>query len=66
MDPPLSAFLEAERARVLLPVNPAHNFGVVFFLWHRLPYHHALWHLAVLAGSVLHYTSILNYVIPAA
>ena len=44
----------------------SYSLGVVFFLWHRLPYHHALWHVAVLAGSALHYTSILYYVIPAA
>jgi hemolysin III len=31
-----------------------------------LPYHHALWHVFVLAGSVLHFFAVLLYVIPDA
>ncbi|MEI6777543.1 MAG: hemolysin III family protein [Chloroflexales bacterium] len=40
----------------------AYTFGVIFYVWHRLPYHHAIWHLFVLAGSVLHFFAILLYV----
>jgi hemolysin III len=40
--------------------------GLVFFGWHRLPYHHAVWHLFVLAGSFLHFLAILFYIIPVA
>jgi len=39
---------------------------VPFYLWRRLPYHHALWHVFVLAGSVLHFLAVLLYVIPDA
>lgn len=39
--------------------------GVAFFAWQRLPYHHAIWHAFVLAGSVCHYVAVLYYVIPA-
>lgn len=35
--------------------------GVVFYLWTRLPYHHAIWHLFVLAGSVCHYFAVVLY-----
>lgn len=35
--------------------------GVVFFLWERLPYNHAIWHLFVIAGSACHYVAILRY-----
>jgi hemolysin III len=38
--------------------------GVVFFVYERLPYNHAIWHLFVLGGSVFHFFSILFYVIP--
>jgi hemolysin III len=38
--------------------------GVAFYSWERLRYHHAIWHLFVLGGSVLHYFAILYYVIP--
>ncbi len=43
----------------------AYCLGVLFYVWRRMPYHHAVWHLFVLAGSVLHYFSVLLYVIPA-
>ncbi|MEI7644378.1 MAG: hemolysin III family protein [Chloroflexales bacterium] len=41
----------------------AYTFGVIFYVWHRLPYHHAIWHLFVLAGSALHFFAILLYVV---
>jgi hemolysin III len=38
--------------------------GALFYLWKKLHYHHAVWHLFVLAGSVCHYFAILFYVLP--
>jgi len=38
--------------------------GTVFYLWKKLPYHHAVWHLFVLGGSICHYFAILFYVLP--
>jgi hemolysin III len=40
--------------------------GVAFYLWRRLPYHHAIWHAFVLLGSIFHFFAILFYVIPLA
>ncbi len=42
----------------------AYTGGVVFYCWGRLPYNHAIWHLFVLAGSALHFSAVLGYVIP--
>ena len=42
----------------------AYTGGVAFYAWRRLPYHHAIWHLFVLAGSALHFFAILFYVVP--
>ncbi len=36
--------------------------GCVFYLWRSLPYHHPIWHLFVLFGSVCHFFCILWYV----
>ncbi|MFP4226373.1 MAG: PAQR family membrane homeostasis protein TrhA [Desulfobacterales bacterium] len=33
--------------------------GIVFYVSKRLPYHHAIWHVFVLAGSVLHFLGML-------
>lgn len=42
----------------------AYTVGIVFYCWRSLPYHHAVWHLFVLAGSALHFFAVLWYVIP--
>ena len=38
--------------------------GAVIYLFKRMPYHHAIWHLAVLAGGACHYFAILWHVLP--
>jgi hemolysin III len=42
----------------------AYSVGVVFYVWRR-PYHHAVWHGFVRAGSAFHYAAVLLYVAPA-
>lgn len=42
----------------------AYTGGVVFFLWDRLRYHHAIWHLFVLAGSFCHVMAMVTDVLP--
>ncbi|NME68510.1 PAQR family membrane homeostasis protein TrhA [Flammeovirga aprica] len=39
----------------------AYTLGVVFYVWEKLKYNHAIWHLFVLAGSILMYLSIYLY-----
>lgn len=33
-------------------------FGVIFYAWKRYTYHHAVWHLFVLTGSIMHFFGI--------
>jgi len=35
-----------------------YSIGVVFYLVKRIPFHHAVWHLFVLAGAACHYICI--------
>jgi hemolysin III len=49
---------------LLLAGGLSYSFGVVFYLWEGLRYHHAIWHAFVLAGSAGHYFSVLLYVLP--
>lgn len=42
----------------------AFSIGVLFYLWKRLPYGHAIWHSFVIAGTGFHFFSIFYYVIP--
>ncbi|MBV9923450.1 MAG: hemolysin III family protein [Acidobacteria bacterium] len=39
--------------------------GVFFFTARRIPHHHAIWHLFVLAGSICHYVAVFVYVLPS-
>jgi hemolysin III len=41
-----------------------YSLGVFFYVWKSLHFHHAIWHLFVLAGSSLHFFSIFFYIIP--
>lgn len=50
----------------LLAGGLAYTLGTIFYANDRIPYNHAIWHLFVLAGSVLHFVAIYNYVMPAA
>jgi hemolysin III len=63
---PLSDYLQSGGMGLLIGGGVAYTLGVPFYLWRRLPYHHALWHVFVLAGSVLHFLAVVLYVIPDA
>jgi len=49
----------------LLAGGVSYTLGLTFYLAKRLPYHHAVWHLFVLGGSVCHFIGMLLYVVPA-
>lgn len=49
---------------LLLAGGLCYTLGVIFYAWKRLAYHHAVWHLFVMAGSLLHFFSIFYYVLP--
>lgn len=36
--------------------------GVIFYIWRLFAYHHAVWHMMVLAGAVCHYVAVLKAV----
>lgn len=61
---PLSAALPAGGLFLLFAGGIAYTVGVIFYLWDRFPYNHAIWHLFVLTGSACHFFSIFYYVIP--
>ncbi len=63
---PLVAALPRGGLAWLFAGGVCYTAGTLFYLWKRLPYHHAVWHVWVLAGSVCHWVSVFSYVIPAA
>lgn len=61
---PLVAALPSAGLWLLFGGGVSYTFGVVFYIWRSLRYHHAVWHLFVLSGSVLQYLAVLWYVLP--
>ena len=59
---PLLAAVPPAGIALLVAGGLAYSGGVAFYLWRRLPYHHAVWHAFVLAGSAFHYAAVLRYV----
>ncbi len=61
---PMSAALGAGGLGLLLGGGLCYTLGAGFYLWKRLPYHHAIWHLFVLGGSGCHWAAVFVYVLP--
>lgn len=36
-----------------------YSLGVIFYVWRNLKYGHGIWHLFVLAGSIMHFFSVI-------
>jgi len=48
-----------ERSLVFLAIGGFfYTAGVIFYVWKKMPFHHAVWHVFVMAGSLCHYFSI--------
>ncbi|HLE17439.1 MAG TPA: hemolysin III family protein [Syntrophales bacterium] len=61
---PLVHLLPAGGMLWLFAGGVAYTGGAVFYLWKSLPFHHAIWHLFVLSGSVCHFFAVMFYVMP--
>ncbi len=61
---PLLRNLDPGGLALLFAGGITYSGGVAFYAWERLRYHHAIWHLFVLAGSILHFFAVLLYVVP--
>ncbi len=40
----------------------SYSLGVVFYAWKKLPYHHPIWHIFVLGGTITHFFGLLELV----
>jgi len=37
-----------------------YTVGAVFYVWRAFTYHHAVWHVFVLAASILHFFAVMT------
>jgi hemolysin III len=61
---PLIASVATTGIILLLLGGLAYTFGILFYRLKSLKFNHAVWHIFVLAGSILHFFAVLFYVIP--
>lgn len=59
---PLLALLPAAGFMWLVIGGCLYTLGTVFYLWRIMPFHHAVWHLFVLAGTLSQFVCVLFYV----
>jgi hemolysin III len=60
---PLLAHMSPAGVRWLVAGGLCYTLGAGVYAFKKLPYHHAVWHLLVLAGSMCHYFAILWHVL---
>ncbi|EIW19185.1 MULTISPECIES: PAQR family membrane homeostasis protein TrhA [Pelosinus] len=61
---PLIATVPALGMTWLLVGGLFYTLGSIFYLWKKIPYNHAIWHLFVLAGSISHFIAVFFYILP--
>jgi hemolysin III len=61
---PLRTAVSHQGVMLLFLGGVCYTVGTLFYGMRRLPYHHAVWHAFVLAGSVLHFFAVFLYVMP--
>ncbi|MNW06870.1 hemolysin-III related [compost metagenome] len=60
----LSASVAGGGMALLMAGGILYTLGTVFYVWRGFPFHHAVWHIFVLAGSVAHFFAVLIYLLP--
>lgn len=62
----LLAALPGPVVALMLIGGGLYTLGVIFYLWERLPFHNTIWHVFVLAASLVFYAAVLVAVVIAA
>lgn len=55
---PLKQSLPTEGFALLIAGGLFYSVGTVFYILRKIPYHHGIWHLFVMAGSACHFFSV--------
>ena len=60
---PLRKTMDSTFLAWMLIGGACYTLGVLFYLFRKLPYHHSIWHLFVLGGSISHFFGMLSLVV---
>lgn|SRR5690606_7360744 len=61
---PMIESLSPEALTYIVLGGLAYTVGIFFYAYEKIPFNHAIWHLFVLAGSLLHFLGIFWYILP--
>lgn len=61
---PLSVVVADGGMILLMAGGILYTVGTVFYVWRGFPFHHAIWHLFVLAASITHFFAVIIYLLP--
>lgn len=60
---PLTEAMHTNGILFLVAGGVIYTIGSIFYVWKKVPYHHVIWHVAVLIGSCFHFFAVFFYVI---
>ena len=59
----LFELLDSKAELLLIIGGLSYTVGIIFYALDKIKYFHSIWHLFVLTGSILHYFTVLLYII---
>ncbi|MEX0330684.1 MAG: hemolysin III family protein [Puniceicoccaceae bacterium] len=59
---PLITSISTHGLIMLLIGGSLYSIGVVFYKWHSLKYHHAIWHLFVIGGAACQFVAVMGLI----
>lgn len=57
---PLVKSVPTEGVILLVIGGVLYSIGAIFYVWRGFRFHHAIWHLFVVAGTIMHFFSVLT------
>ncbi|KAA0550131.1 hemolysin III family protein [Bacillus sp. BGMRC 2118] len=61
---PLSENLHPTGLALLVIGGVLYTIGAIFYVWRGFRYHHMIWHIFVVAGTIAHFFAVLLYLLP--
>jgi len=59
---PMLASLSTAGISLIVAGGILYSLGVIFYVWRKLPYNHAIWHVFVLVASICHFFAMVTLV----
>lgn len=56
--------LESSGVYLLVAGGLCYTLGTIFYMWRGFKFHHMIWHLFVIAGTIFHYFCVLFFLLP--